>query len=232
MNTRYQIPAWAYKWFYDNVHSRYYNLLMTWCFLPLGGEHSARAALIADIDFPPDEKILDMCCGTGRATFVTAEIAPKSVEITGLDLSAGQIRVARKNNRHSNVSFQVGDATATGFPDGSFHKVIIPHAVHEMYHDLRLKVLAEALRVLKDGGQLIVLELNNPDSLPLRLLVGAWFFYWLPFNFETPTRREMLRIGLTNEVKQAGFHSVEQKLKHRGIFQVVTAVKGPGQEPG
>ena len=41
---------------------------------------------------------------------------------------------------HATVFAMLSTRSRTsGFPDGSFHKVIIPHAVHEMYHDLRLK---------------------------------------------------------------------------------------------
>jgi hypothetical protein len=72
---------------------------------------------------------------------------------------------------------------------------------------------------------LIVLELDSPNSLLLRLLYGLWLFYWLPFNFETPTRREMLRIGLENEVRAAGFRNVTKTPKHRGLFQVVSGEK-------
>jgi len=221
----YDVSEKAYKWWYDNIVSRYYNLMVAYCFLPFGGEKKARAGLIDEVTFQPGERILDMCCGTGNATFITAEKAPADVRITGLDLSTGQIRVATRKNRFPNVDFIAADATSIDFPDCAFDKVFIPHAVHEMFHDLRMRVLREARRVLRDGGQLIVLELDSPDSLLLRLLSGLWLFYWLPFNFETPTRREMLRIGLENEVREAGFRNVTKTPKHRGLFQVVTGEK-------
>jgi demethylmenaquinone methyltransferase/2-methoxy-6-polyprenyl-1,4-benzoquinol methylase len=224
-DTRYSISESMYKWWYDNIHSRYYNLLITWCFLPFGGEQKVRQELIEDVEFKPGERILDLCCGTGNATFVMAERAHPNADITGLDLSAGQIRVARKNNRFGNIRFIEGDATSTGFEAGSFDKVLIPHAVHEMYHDLRMRVLREAHRILRKQGQLIVLELDNPDSLFTRLKAGFIWFYWLPFNFETPTRREMFKIGLANEIAEAGFKSVEKLSKCQGVFQVVTAEK-------
>jgi len=149
----------------------------------------------------------------------------EAVATTGLDLSAGQRRAATRKNRFPNADFIVADATSTDFPDCAFDKVFIPHAVHEMFHDLRMRVLREARRVLRDGGQLIVLELDSPDGLLLRILSGLWLFYWLPFNFETQTRREMLRIGLGNEVREAGFRNVTKTRKHRGLFQVVTGEK-------
>ena len=215
-----------YRWFYDRIHSRYYNLAMKWCFLPLGGEERVRRTLLAGIDFQPEEQILDMCCGTGNTTFVIAKMMRERSVIKGTDLSRGMIENARKRNRFPSVEFMVMDAAETSFSDGEFDKVVIPHALYEMFSAARLKVLREARRVLKDGGTLAVLELDNPPNLALRLFMGFWFFYWLPFNFETSTRRDMLQYGLVREVREAGFRDVSIKSLYNGVLQVVQGQKG------
>jgi ubiquinone/menaquinone biosynthesis C-methylase UbiE len=121
----YDVSERTYKWWYDNIESRYYNLMVAYCFLPFGGEKKARSGLIDEVTFQPGERILDMCCGTGNATFITAEKAPADVRITGIDLSAGQIRVATRRNRFANADFIVADATSIDFPDCAFDKVFI-----------------------------------------------------------------------------------------------------------
>jgi ubiquinone/menaquinone biosynthesis C-methylase UbiE len=211
----------TYKWFYDNVQSRYYNLLMKYCFMPFGGEVKCRAELIESVAFSENEEILDMCCGTGGATLAIARKAAASCRIIGMDLSSGQIRAARERTGFSNVEFVEGDACTTGFEDGRFDKVFITHALHEMWRADRLQVLCEARRILRAGGKVVILELDNPESFIVRFLAGLWFFYWLPFNFETPTRRDMLKHGLVNEVIEAGFRNVIKTSKRRGVFQIV-----------
>jgi demethylmenaquinone methyltransferase/2-methoxy-6-polyprenyl-1,4-benzoquinol methylase len=215
----------SYKWFYDHIHSRYYDLVMKWCYLPFGGEEECRKEVIAHIDFSSGERILDMCCGTGGATFAIARRAKQDSQIVGVDLSSGQIRSARKKNNFANVKFIEGDVTNAGFEDACFHKVFITHALHEMTREDRLRVLTEAWRILKDEGEVVVLEVDNPPSSFVRLFIALWFFYWLPFNFETPTRRDMLRHGLINELKATGFKKVRKVSKYRGIFQIVQGVK-------
>jgi ubiquinone/menaquinone biosynthesis C-methylase UbiE len=215
----------TYRWYYDRIGSRYYDLLMKWCFLPLGGESKCRDDLIAHVEFSPQEKILDMCCGTGGTTFAIARKAPPDCKIIGMDLSSGQIRVAESKRQFSNVEFTEGDVSQTTFQDGFFDKVFIAFALHEMPRCARLQVLSEARRVVKSGGRLIILEMDNPKSLSVRLLAGFWLFYWLPFNFETPTRKDMLKHGVCNELAEAGFQNLKRIRKSRGILQVVEGEK-------
>lgn len=215
----------AYKWFYDHVQSNYYSLLMKWCFLPFGGERKCREEMLAPVEFSFRERILDMCCGTGGATYAISMKAGQGTQIVGLDLSTGQLRVAKKCSELSHVQFVEGDAARTPFPDTWFDKVFITHAIHEMPREIRLRVLAEGRRILKDDGRVIILELDDPRSLWIRLFIGLWFFYWLPFNFETPTRRDMLKHGVAEEVGETGFKNVTKESKYRGILQVVQGVK-------
>lgn len=214
-----------YRWFYDNIQSRYYNALIKWCFLPFGGEAKVRQGLFESVPLHSGGRILDMCCGTGGATFALAKAAGAGSRITAIDLSSGQIRVAKKRSRFSNIEFLVADATGTCFRDEEFDLVVIPHAIHEMERSLRNDVLKEVKRILRDEGTLTILEMDNPSSLFLRIFVGFWWFYWLPFNFETPTRRDMLKNGLEKEVKEAGFNEVNKSSFHNGVFQVVQGRK-------
>jgi ubiquinone/menaquinone biosynthesis C-methylase UbiE len=214
-----------YRWFYDHVLSRCYDLLIKWYFLPLGGEHRVRSEQVKAAGLREGSAVLDMCCGTGGATLAIAEQIGPEATIVGIDLSAGQIERARRKNRFANVDFLVGDAADTGFEEGQFDCVVIPYALHEMARDERLRVLKEARRVLADGGELAIVEMDTPPGLLNRLLVGFWAFYWVPFNPETRTRRDMLRHGLETEVREAGFCDVSKEPLFGGVFQVVKGRK-------
>jgi len=214
-----------YQWWYDNIESRFYNLMMTWISLPFGGEAKLRRTMIEPVRFEEGQRILDMCCGTGGATYFISEKAGRTCEIIGMDLSSGQLHYARKREYHCPTRFMEGDVTSTSFPEDLFDKVFVTHAVHEMARESRLMTLREARRVLKNEGEVIVLELDNPPNVCLRMLIGLWFFYWLPGNFETPTRRDMFRHGLSNEVKESGFVKVRKYCAYHGIFQTVVGTK-------
>lgn len=214
-----------YRWLYDSIHCHYYDLLTKWCFLPLGGEDEVRRRLIDIIDLQEGDNILDMCCGTGNTAFIMARKVGEHARVKAIDLSAGQIRIAKKKNVLPNVEFMVMDASDTCFVEGCFDKVVIPYALHEMPRATRLEVLKEARRIIKDTGILAVLEMDTPPNLLWHLCVAFCWFYWLPFNPETPTRRDMLKHGVMEEVKEAGFRNVNRVSMYNGALQVVTGQK-------
>ncbi|MHC4328261.1 MAG: class I SAM-dependent methyltransferase [Planctomycetota bacterium] len=215
-----------YKWWYDHVESKFYDLLIWWLALPFGGEAKLRREILEPVSFGPGEKILEMCCGTGGATVFISEKAGAGCEIVGIDLSSGQLERAGRKKYSCPTQFVEGDVTDTAFDSDSFDKVFITHAIHEMYREDRLKTLKEARRVLKQKGQVIVLEIDNPPNVWVRLLFGFLAFYWLPGNFETPTRRDMFKRGLDNEVKESGFVDVKKYSIRHGVLQTVVGAKG------
>jgi ubiquinone/menaquinone biosynthesis C-methylase UbiE len=117
------------------------------------------------------------------------------------------------------------DAACTSLKSQSFDKVFITHALHEMPKAERISVLAEAKRLTKDKGMVIALELDQPPNILLRLFIGLWLFYWLPGNFETQTRREMLKSGLDNEFMEAGLTNIKKTSRYRSVFQIVRGEK-------
>ena len=198
---------------------------MKFCFLPFSGERKFREKLLEGIKFGLNERILDMCCGTGGITFLIAEKTNDRCEIIGIDLSKGQISKAKKKNSHSNVLLKEGNVTKTKFIEGFFDKVFITLALHEMKRDERLDVLKEAKRVLKDSGKLVIFELDEPDNKLQKLFNYFWFFYWLPLNPETPTRKDLQKHKLTNEIKEAGFDIILHDNFYKRTFQTVAAQK-------
>ena len=83
---------------------------------------------------------------------------------------------AKKRTYSCPTRFIEGDVTETGFDDSSFDKVFVTHAIHEMPRELRLKTLLEAKRVVKQDGEVVVLELGDPVLQPLLLLLLALLF--------------------------------------------------------
>jgi len=211
-----------YKWFYDHVHSYEYDLALKWFLLPFGGESHFRRQMMRPIDFGDGERVLELCCGTGSSSRAIRERGRSIELLAGVDLSIGQLRQAREKLPQTRALLVEANAGETPFPDASFDTVIIPHALHEMPRQTRIAVLQEARRVLRTDGRAVILELDDPPGLLKRLLLGLWLFYWIPYpvNFENPTRRDMVRRGVVNELREAGFAATQKISKFGGTMQV------------
>jgi ubiquinone/menaquinone biosynthesis C-methylase UbiE len=88
----------------------------------------ALAPLVAALDrVPAPARALDLGTGTGKGARLLAERFPEA-EIVGVDLSPAMIDEARRllpTELAGRVRFEVGDASALSFADGSFDLVVL-----------------------------------------------------------------------------------------------------------
>lgn len=100
------------------------------------------AAALAELA-PARERCLDCGTGNGQAALVLSAYFDR---VDAIDPSARQLELARKR---PNISYRLGRAEASGFPDASFDLVTASQAAH--WFDLSV-FHAEARRLLKPGG--------------------------------------------------------------------------------
>jgi ubiquinone/menaquinone biosynthesis C-methylase UbiE len=108
------------------------------------------------MDIRKGETVLDLACGQG---FFSREFAKAGASVTGSDLSAELVRMARKLSPKT-IGFEVAPADRLEFAhSGSFDKAAIILALQNL-ENLN-GVFQECRRVLKAGGDLY-LVLNHP----------------------------------------------------------------------
>lgn len=124
------------------------------------------------------EAVLDIGCGTGVDTLIAAILVGPKGRAVGIDMIPEMLDQAKNNLRETrlkNVTFQPVSAENLPFPDESFD-VVISNGVFNLIPD-KVKALAEAFRVLRSNGRLIiadqVLTGNLPDDMKTR--VENWF---------------------------------------------------------
>jgi SAM-dependent methyltransferase len=95
------------------------------------------------------EEVLDVGCGTGNLAFAVRARADVKL-VKGLDFSAAYIDSAKHRNKDPRITFEVGDAIAMPYADGSFDRVLsllvlffVPDA---------LRAVAEMKRVARHGA--------------------------------------------------------------------------------
>jgi demethylmenaquinone methyltransferase/2-methoxy-6-polyprenyl-1,4-benzoquinol methylase len=123
--------------------------------------------MVRALGIAPGDRVLDIAAGTGTSS---AAIARTGARVTALDFSAGMVAVGRQ--RHPDIEFVEGDATALPFDDASFEAVTVSFGLR-IVNDPHA-ALAEMRRVLVPGGRVVICEFTTP---PNALIRRAYNFY-------------------------------------------------------
>ena len=129
----------------------------------------------------PAEYVLDVAIGTADLTIAMLK-GGKVSRVTGIDLSDRMMEIGRQKVRkaglETNVNFVHGNAQEMPFPDASFHAVTCAFGCRN-FQNLD-EGLREMYRVLKQGGQVTILEFSYPSNRLVRALYDIYFTRVLP----------------------------------------------------
>jgi phosphatidylethanolamine/phosphatidyl-N-methylethanolamine N-methyltransferase len=115
-------------------------------------------------------KVIDVGVGTGLELPMFAP----GTDITGVDLSEPMLRIAQKRiaqEKLANVRVVLGDAMNLAFPDASFDCAVAPYVLTVVPDPHR--TLDEMARVVRPGGEIIIVNHIGAESGPIAWVEGA-----------------------------------------------------------
>jgi arsenite methyltransferase len=124
------------------------------------------------------EAVLDIGCGAGVDTFIAASMVGPEGKAVGIDIIPEMLERAIQNLHETtfkNVTFQLTSAGNLPFPDESFD-MVISNGVFNLIPD-KTRALAEALRVLKPSGCLMIADqiLTGQLQADTKARIESWF---------------------------------------------------------
>ena len=187
----------------------------------------------------PAEQVLDVAIGTADLTIEILRQG-KAQHVTGIDLSHGMMAIGEqkvaKRGYAQQVQFDYGSAQQMPYANASFDTVTCAYGVRNFAN--MDEGLSEMFRVLRTGGELMVLEFSYPTNPVIRWGYDLYFTHILPFIGNLFSRDKGAYSYLNRSVKnfpygeafcrhlrKAGFSQIKATPLTFGISTIYTAVK-------
>jgi ubiquinone/menaquinone biosynthesis C-methylase UbiE len=180
------VPAAGSDWLLP-----FYDLLTK-----LLGADRAHRRLLEQASIGPDERVLEIGCGTGNLAILAKRVHP-SATVVGIDPDPKALGRARKKASRAGLEIDFREAFTEKLPfeDGSIQKVLSAFMLHHIQPDSRLASLREVRRVLALGGVLHLADFEHEDHpRSHRGLHGG-----------APRRTTRLQGGIADLMRDAGF---------------------------
>jgi demethylmenaquinone methyltransferase/2-methoxy-6-polyprenyl-1,4-benzoquinol methylase len=149
--------------------------------LTAGVDESWRKRAIAELQAPPDAKILDLCCGTGDLVFHLLRTKP-GVSVTGADfcepMLAGARARAKREDPSARAEFVEADVMALPLEARTFDGATMGFSMRNVV-DI-VATLTEARRVLKSGARFVNLDVSKAPNPLFRRLFNVYFYGLVP----------------------------------------------------
>ncbi len=164
----------------------------------------------------PPLDVADLGCGEGYLTVETARWARRVVAVdrsTGV-LDRAKALAARK--RLTNITWKKGELEKLPIDDGTMDVALLSQALHHAGEPAA--ALAEAARILKPGGRLLILDLRRHDETWVREKLGD---QWFGFSDD----------HLTGLLTRAGFKEIRVALGARRTNDPFAVLLAIGTKP-
>ncbi len=161
-------------------------------------------------------RLLDIGCGGG---VLAEEFARLGCQVTGIDVSAESIAVARAHARTQNLPIDYRSGSATQLPfDGNSFEVVSCCDVLEHIPDWET-VVAEVERVLKSGGLFLFDTINRTQESKVNFIFGLQDF---AFTKLFPKDTHVWEMFITPKELKAAFETHDMKIQDLGGGEIAT----------
>ena len=128
-------------------------------------------------------RLLQVACVYGDLTEKLSDRLDQSAQLDVVDVARVQlINIRNKIGTPDNIILHQQDSAMLRFPDASFDNTLVFFLLHEQPEEVRRATIAEAIRVTRRGGRIVLIDYHRPGYLnPMRYLMTAVFRFFEPY---------------------------------------------------
>jgi ubiquinone/menaquinone biosynthesis C-methylase UbiE len=214
-----QLYWWAY------VHPNAVNLFeREWLVnaILFGNYGRLRDAALAELGDTITGKTLQIACVYGNLTPRLRERMADDAQLDVVDILPVQLaNLEKKLPRDKRITLKQSDASSLPSADAHYDQVLLFFLLHEQPEAVRRATLAEAMRVVKPGGKIVIVDYHLPVQLhPLRLLMTGVFKKLEPYAMDLWDHE--VKEFMPRDVKPASMH---KQTYYGGLYQKLVLIR-------
>jgi ubiquinone/menaquinone biosynthesis C-methylase UbiE len=181
-----------------------------------------RDAALDDFGEAVTGRTLQVACAYGNLTpRLHQRLAPDaSLDVVDI-LPIQLLNLGKKLPADDRVALLQGDSSSLACPDASYDQVLLFFLLHEQPETVRRATLAEAMRVVRPGGKIVIVDYHLPVPWhPLRLLMTGVFRKLEPYAMDL--WQNEVEAFLPQYAKPA---SITKKTYYGGLYQKLVLIR-------
>ena len=181
-----------------------------------------RDAALMELGATVRGRTLQMACVYGNLTARLRQRLAADAQLDVIDILPIQLtNLGRKLPPDERIALVQGDSSSLECPDASYDQVLLFFLLHEQPEGVRRGTLAEAMRVVKPGGKIVIVDYHRPSFLhPLRLLLSGVFRRLEPYARDLWERE--VEDFLPSRVRPA---SISKQIYCSGLYQKLALIR-------
>ncbi len=166
--------------------------------------------------------VLQVACVYGNFTERLAQRLEPDGRLDVVDVAPVQLKnLKKKLNGIPRIRLHHQDSTNLGFADASYDRVVLFFLLHEQPETARVQTIAQALRVVKPGGKVVIVDYHRPSRFnPFRYIMVPILKTLEPFAMDL-WRKDIVK-WLPDRAHSA---TVEKRTYFGGLYQKVVITR-------
>ena len=175
---------------------------------------------VREMEIRPQDAILIFGSGTGRNACLMTRYLSAEGRILGLDIGPEMLEQAERRCRHlPNVAFEKRRIEEPLPYEAEFDKVFMAFVLHGFVQEDRLRIIANARRALRPGGEFIFLDYAHFDPAQ-----SPWPVRFA-FRLECPLATDFARRDWEAILREEGFGAFRTYRHYFGYVRLLAARK-------
>ena len=199
--------------------AKHYDFLLD--FVSLGRYKSFIERAMADMKIQPEDRIIDLGCGTGRNAQLMAKYLSDKGSILGLDIGDEMIaQFKEKFKQRQNIKVEKMHIDEPLPFENEFDKALISFVLHGFQPNKQEIIISNIKKVLKPGGEFFLLDWQefNLDEKP-------WYFRFAFKKFECRLAQGFVKKDWKAYLRQKGFGDFEETSYFRNLIRLLRSRK-------